>query len=242
MKLTEIQLSTMESITDYEAEINTLSNGTTVYGYLPATPVQLPTLFDDTYIALCVDADGGITDRDIEPDGTFETNTTTNTIEIRIVFVGSMDIVVAQYNGSEGISKAMIDTTNNGHTATNNGNFPVKTVVTTDWTAKINVARKLIISRLTVHLAQYRSSTYPDPTTLINNAEILQVASDLLSLSLIYNDVSRGEGTMYETKSAQYKLSYEAEMTRALTALDLDLDNNNTTDTYGYVRTRILLD
>lgn len=234
MKFNEIDLSTIESIAVCETEINNLSSGGTAFVFNKSTKIDIAfsgseieyKLFMDDTLIDC----GGIDEETI----TVPSDNYCNRLEI---YEG--DTLIELYN-VERDYLTIIDGTMGTDISIKLSTVTIKITTAGTWQNKIEVAKKMIESRLNVVLKSYRSVLNPNPVLLINNAEILSLSSDLLVIHLIYRDLSLGDDSIYGNKADMYYEDFKEEFDNVTKALDLDLSASDTTDLYGYNQNNLL--
>lgn len=90
-------------------------------------------------------------------------------------------------------------------------------------------AKEMIGQRLDLRLRDIELSTeIADVKDLIGNPEVLKDAACYLTLHLLANDVSHGQGDLYDRKAEMYFSKYEPELNRALQLVHVDTDESGT--------------
>ena len=104
---------------------------------------------------------------------------------------------------------------------------------------KITLAKKILKRRIEQNLRAMGYNAYIDYDAdeeiinLINNADVFDLCSDCKTLELIYKDLSDGDkDSDFGLKMLDYAELYEKYYQNAITNLDFDYDQDNTTDEY----------
>lgn len=238
MKFKDIDLSTMSSLIDYESEINKLSGTKTIYVFAELTQITFDISGSTNEYRFYNDAGDIYENVDVSEIGTIVSPS--DTIYNKLDLIDSNDdSVIGTFVITDGYTLKIEDSLGTSNNITLN-KMPVKTDEIGSWQGKINVAKKRLESMLNVHLSSFRSKLYPNPVDTIENAEILSVASDLLTLSLIFKDLSNGNDGMYMDKAESYYNDFKEEFDNVKKALDLSIDNNDSIDIYGYNQSNLL--
>jgi hypothetical protein len=90
-------------------------------------------------------------------------------------------------------------------------------------------AKDIIAERLDFALKDIELATDADDVKdLIGNPERLKDAACYLTLHLLANDVSVGQGDLYDRKAEMYLAKFEEVLPRALSMLSVDVDESDT--------------
>jgi len=112
----------------------------------------------------------------------------------------------------------------------------INSLTATNWEDKILMAKELIGDKLEVILTERGISVDESDSDVlldvIANPTVFNLTSDYMTLHLIYDDLSQGEVGLYMSKSEKYFAYYENKFTEDLKRMNLDLDNDGTTDVY----------
>lgn len=233
MKFNTAVLSTLESIEEHESEINRLSNNRTIFSFDRGSNIHIKA--DPLYRYILM-FDGANIDEGLVGDG----NVSTNDNLINEVVIMNQDIIVERYLIDRAYASSFLGTISSANKITTD-RMTVSATIGSTWEGKISIAKRMIESRLNVLLKVYRSSANPNPVALINNAEVLCLASDFLTLHLIFKDLGLGSNSNYGSKSDLYYECFQVEFNNVSKAIDLDLTNNEKTSVHGFARDNLLV-
>lgn len=230
-------LSTLQSISDYESEINDLAGEFTANG-LSAAIDNTVTFGTNVFTAASAIHSDGTVNAMVRVGSTaaykFSVATTATSVIIAIqgtTATGVFSFPILQSSGT--ISDTSLTYTVSITTGTAFTTYAAQN----SWTAKITKAKKLIGNRIeesltdrNIHVSESSGQVLLD---IVANPEIFSDCSDFLSLSLIYHDLYSQRFTdTYEKSYLYYEKQFNAEFASCLKRLNLDWDLSGDTDTY----------
>lgn len=112
----------------------------------------------------------------------------------------------------------------------------INSLTSTNWDNKIALAKEIIGDKLEVILTE-RGIRVDEADSkilldVIANPTVFNLSSDYLTLHMIYDDLSQGQDGLYLVKSEKYNAYFERKFSEDLKRMNLDLDNDGTTDEY----------
>jgi uncharacterized cupin superfamily protein len=222
MAWTDNELSTLESLTRHEAEINNLVSRYTRKAVTVATTTQLTAVPDTITAIVAVKSDG--TSASLTKATTWPLTAGTY---VRLITTPSDYFSLLEGTGS-------IVTSGGGTYSLSFGTAPTWTDVElqADWQDKIDLAKQIIYDAIFVNLTS--KASVEDISTIIDaigNPTALGIASDYKTLELIYMDLYGKIGTAetIQMKLDYYRNQFEDAFARAYSALDFG--------DYGYLFT-----
>ena len=77
---------------------------------------------------------------------------------------------------------------------------------------------------------------------MVSNLDVLNLASDYLTLAMICEDLSKGgQNSMYYDKSKEYEVKYREQMGDWMRLLNIDFNDDGVDDIVAYDRTNEIL-
>lgn len=112
----------------------------------------------------------------------------------------------------------------------------INSLTSTNWDNKIAIAKELIGDRLEVILTE-RNIRVDEAggdvlLDVIANPTVFNLSSDYMTLHLIYDDLSQGQEGLYMQKLQKYNDYFERKFSEDVKRMNLDYDNDGTTDAY----------
>lgn len=211
----EIELTTLQSLTNYEAEINNLTKPYDRKALSLSALTQM-TASPDTITAIkAVKSDNSSVNL-VKADGTWGLPIGTY---VRFILTGIDDY----FSLLEG-SGSILNSAGGNYTLTL-GSAPawVNVTLSSTWQPKIDAAKNMIINRLKTSLSgRVAASDIADAIDSITNPEVLSVASDYKTLELIFIDLTGkiGDREAIRDKVRYFANEYEKAFTQAFYALD----------------------
>jgi len=164
---------------------------------------------------------------------------------------------VANYICDVGQGSTLLDTLGNGVAAVITGPIWAKLETLVSWQSKINIAKSNISAKIinylkTDFLYPHRLSFWEYCTTfkttqvellnMVSNLDVLNLASDYLTLAMICEDLSKGgQNSMYYDKSKEYEVKYREQMGDWMRLLNIDFNDDGVDDIVAYDRTNEIL-
>ena len=112
----------------------------------------------------------------------------------------------------------------------------INSLTDTSWTNAIALAKELIGDKLELILMNRGINVdESDSEVLLDvilNPTVFNLSSDYLSLSLGFDDMSLGDGDLYEYKSLKFKKKFEMKFNDDIRRITLDRNLDDTADTY----------
>jgi len=115
----------------------------------------------------------------------------------------------------------------------------INSLAAVDWSAKITLAHTIMgndVQEILVNRGMQYWTDFEAGEKLLDvvtNKDIFNIVSDYKALELAYMDLSNGnEETAYGAKVVMYRQMYNAALTKAMHYVDLDIDQDGTTDIY----------
>ena len=115
----------------------------------------------------------------------------------------------------------------------------ISSLTATDWSAKITLAKTIMGNDIQEVLVNRGLDYWTDFSAseilldVITNKDILNIVSDYKALELCYRDLSGGdEDSVYGAKMKMYQQMYSSALKQALKYIDLDINQDGTTDIY----------
>jgi hypothetical protein len=234
--------STTTSIAKIDNNINSLSNKMIIY-VLDASSTDIAiTVPTGTTKATVIDTNGSTTV--LTPVGSVITLTELKAVSI--FCQDAEDEPVANYLCDVGQGSTLIDELGNGVAAIIDGPIWSKQETLVSWQSKIDIAKSNISTKIIHYLKndflypsqlkfyEYCTTYKTTQTELLNmvtNLDILNLASDYLTLAMINDDLSKGgQNSMYYDRGRRFKVLYDEQMSDNMGLLNLDLNDDGTAD------------
>ena len=115
----------------------------------------------------------------------------------------------------------------------------INSLTATDWSSKITIAKtmmgndiqEMLVNRGMDYWTDFESGEILLDT--ITNKDIFEIVSDFKTLDLCYQDLSNGEeDSVYGAKMTMYRQMYNSALRQAMKYVDLDINQDGTTDIY----------
>ena len=112
----------------------------------------------------------------------------------------------------------------------------INDLTATNWDNKIATAKELIGDKLEVILTERGVNVDEESGDVlldtIANPTVYNLSSDYMTLHLIFDDLSQGQEGLYMGKSEKYNAYFERKFSEDVKRMNLDLDNDGTTDVF----------